>query len=118
MVGGAVSFFVMRVAGRAIDRFGPARVATVGTAMLIVVLQIWFVSPGQRTSGAVVALFVCMMMGVSVRNVSMSSLATRVPALRPAGRLHVVAVDGPARRFVGGGGAARRSCSATALTDG
>jgi predicted MFS family arabinose efflux permease len=79
MVGGTLSFFVMRAAGRAIDRFGPARVATVGTAMLVVVLQIWFVSTGQRTSGAVVALFVCMMMGVSVRNVSMSSLATRVP---------------------------------------
>jgi predicted MFS family arabinose efflux permease len=79
MVGGACSFFVMRLAGAAVDRFGSARVAAVGTALLVVVLYRWFIAPGALGQTAVLALFVAFMSAMSIRNVSMSSLATRVP---------------------------------------
>jgi predicted MFS family arabinose efflux permease len=79
MVGGALSFFVMLIAGRATDRFGAAWAGGVGTAILVVVVAIWFVSPTPLGSHAVLALFVTFMASMSVRNVSMSTLATRVP---------------------------------------
>ncbi len=79
MAGGAASFFVMRIAGRAIDRHGAARVSVVGTAILIAVLYFGFVSPQAMGSAGVLLMFVSFMVGMSVRNVSMSSLSTRVP---------------------------------------
>jgi predicted MFS family arabinose efflux permease len=47
--------------------------------ILVVVLQLWFVSPVPRGGLAVLALFVALMAAMSIRNVSMSTLATRVP---------------------------------------
>jgi len=78
-VGGATSFFVMRIAGRGIDRMGSAPVAAVGTAILIVVLYLGFIAPGALGGAAIMALFVSFMIAMSIRNVSMSSLSTRVP---------------------------------------
>jgi len=78
-VGGIASFFVMRAAGRGVDRFGSALVAGVGTAILLVVLYLGFIAPGALGGGAIMALFVAFMIAMSIRNVSMSSLATRVP---------------------------------------
>jgi predicted MFS family arabinose efflux permease len=78
-VGGATSFFVMRIAGRGIDRLGSAPVAAVGTAILLVVLYVGFIAPGSLDGAAIMALFVSFMIAMSVRNVSMSSLSTRVP---------------------------------------
>ena len=88
----------MRIAGRGIDRCGSAPVAAVGTAILLVVLYLGFIAPGALGGGAIMALFVSFMIAMSIRNVSMSSLSTRVPARRPARRLHVAAVDGAAHR--------------------
>jgi predicted MFS family arabinose efflux permease len=80
LVGGASSFFVMRLAGRAIDRLGSARVAVVGTAGLVTVFYAGYIAPtGPMNRIAVLALFVAFMLSMSVRNVSMSSLSTRVP---------------------------------------
>ena len=79
MIGGASSFLIMRVAGHAIDRYGAARVAGVGTAVMIGVLYFAFIAPGQIGFGGVMLVFVLFMAGMSVRNVSMSSLSTRVP---------------------------------------
>jgi predicted MFS family arabinose efflux permease len=79
MVGGATSFLIMRVAGHAIDRHGPARVSVVGTALMIGVLYFAFIAPGTIGVAGVLAVFVVFMGGMSVRNVSMSSLSTRVP---------------------------------------
>src|SRR4029078_7278358 len=69
-VGGATSFFVMRIAGRGIDRMGSAPVAAVGTAILLVVLYVGFIAPGALSGGAIMALFVSFMTGMSIRNVS------------------------------------------------
>jgi predicted MFS family arabinose efflux permease len=79
MVGGATSFLIMRLAGRAIDRHGAARVSVVGTVMLIGVLYFAFIAPGAIGPAGVLVVFVLYMGATSVRNVSMSSLSTRVP---------------------------------------
>jgi predicted MFS family arabinose efflux permease len=81
MVGGVASFLFMRVAGRAIDRRGPAPVAAVATLLLIAVLYLGFIAPGPIGGAAVTVLFVSFMVAMSVRNVSMSSLSTRVPRM-------------------------------------
>jgi predicted MFS family arabinose efflux permease len=79
MAGGITSFLIMRVAGRAIDRYGAARVSVVGTALLIGVLYFAFIAPGPIGVAGVLVVFVLFMGGMSIRNVSMSSLSTRVP---------------------------------------
>jgi predicted MFS family arabinose efflux permease len=78
-VGGAASFFVMRIAGRGIDRVGSAPVAAVGTVILVSVLYLGFIAAGALGGGAIMALFVSFMTAMSIRNVSLSSLSTRVP---------------------------------------
>jgi len=69
----------MRIAGRAVDRASAARVATVGTAVMIGVLYFAFIAPGAIGVGGVMVVFILFMGGNSIRNVSMSSLSTRVP---------------------------------------
>jgi predicted MFS family arabinose efflux permease len=81
MVGGSTSFLIMRIAGRAVDRHGAARVSVVGTALLIGVLTFAFIAPGAVGVGGVLVVFVLFMAGMSVRNVSMTSLSTRVPRI-------------------------------------
>jgi predicted MFS family arabinose efflux permease len=79
MIGGATSFLIMRVAGHSIDRYGNAPVAAVGTAVMVGVLVFAFIVPGAIGFTGVMVTFVLFMGGMSVRNVSMSSLSTRVP---------------------------------------
>jgi predicted MFS family arabinose efflux permease len=79
MVGGAASFLIMRIAGHGIDRYGAARVSVVGTALLIGVLYFAFIAPGAIGVGGVLLVFVVFMGAMSIRNVAMSTLSTRVP---------------------------------------
>jgi len=79
MVGGGSSFLIMRLAGSAIDRTSAARVSIAGTALLIGVLYFAFIAPGAIGVVGVVIVFVLFMGAMSMRNVSMSSLSTRVP---------------------------------------
>ena len=97
-VGGATSFFVMRIAGRGIDRLGAAPVAAVGTPILIAVLYLGFIAPrraGRRRDHGAVRV-------VHDRDVDpqrQPELAVDARAARrPARRLHVAAVDGAAHR--------------------
>jgi predicted MFS family arabinose efflux permease len=78
MAGGVVSFLVLRVAGRAVDRFGAPRVATLGTAVFVAVMMVAFAFPPEGLP--VVAAFVCFMVGNSLRNVSINTTSSRVPA--------------------------------------
>jgi len=78
MVGGAVSFVVLRVAGRWVDRFGAPRVATAGTTVFVAVMLGAFAFPPPWLP--VLAIFPCFMIGNSLRNVSMSTLSSRVPS--------------------------------------
>lgn len=78
-VGGVASFVIMRIAGHGIDRYGAARVSIIGTALLIGVLIFAFIAPGAIGVPGVLAVFALFMGAMSIRNVCMSSLSTRVP---------------------------------------
>jgi predicted MFS family arabinose efflux permease len=78
MLGGAVSFIVLRVAGRAVDRFGEAKAAALGSALFVFVLVFGFAFPAAWFP--VPALFVLFMGGNSVRSVAMQNVSSRVPA--------------------------------------
>jgi len=80
MVGGALSFAVLRVVGHAIDRFGAPRVAAVGTAVMLANLALDFV-PAEPMLPAW-ALFVLFILANSFRNPALSTLASRVPGPR------------------------------------
>jgi MFS family permease len=77
MVGGVVSFLVLRVAGRWVDRVGAPKVATAGTAVFVGVLLLAFAFPPPWLP--VLVIFPAFMIGNSLRNVSSSTLSSRVP---------------------------------------
>lgn len=77
MMGGLVSFFSMRLAGRTVDRRGSVQVVTVGTALIVAVIALTFL-PARPLIPAV-ALFIGFMMGNSTRIVALNTLTMRVP---------------------------------------
>ena len=78
-VGGGVSLFVLIAAGRAVDKRGPVFVSTIGTLVFAVALVLGFVAPNHFFHLPVFALFGIFMAGMSMRNISVGSLSTRVP---------------------------------------
>ncbi|WP_437682321.1 MFS transporter [Sorangium sp. So ce131] len=88
-VGGLVSFFAMRAVGPLVDRFGSFQMGLVGAAVLSVILYAGFVSyvPGLP----VLAIFVVFMLGMTFRNVSHSTLTSKVP--RPAERARFTSIQ-------------------------
>ncbi len=78
MAGGAVSFVVLRVAGRWVDRFGAPRVAAAGSATFVAVMLGAFAFPPPWLP--VLAVFPFFMIGNSLRNVSVNTLSSRVPS--------------------------------------
>ena len=77
MLGGALSFAVLRVVGRAVDRFGAARTAAAGTAVMLANLALDFVPPLPLLPAW--ALFLLFVLANSIRNPALSALASRVP---------------------------------------
>ncbi|HEY6006673.1 MAG TPA: MFS transporter [Anaeromyxobacter sp.] len=77
VVGGLVSFAVMRVAGRLADALGAAVTAAGGTALFVAVLFAAFIFPVQPPPA--LALFVGFMAASAFRMVPVQALATRVP---------------------------------------
>ena len=78
-VGGVVSLFVLIAAGRAVDERGPVFVSTIGTLVFAAALVLGFVAPNHFFHLPVFALFGIFMAGMSMRNISVGSLSTRVP---------------------------------------
>ena len=78
-VGGVVSLFVLIAAGRAVDKRGPTFVATLGTVVYAVALVLGFIAPDRFFHLPVFALFAIFMAAMSMRNISVGSLSTRVP---------------------------------------
>jgi predicted MFS family arabinose efflux permease len=78
-VGGVVSLFVLIAAGRAVDKRGPAFVSTIGTLVFAVALVLGFIAPNYFFHLPVFALFAIFMAAMSMRNISVGSLSTRVP---------------------------------------
>lgn len=77
LVGGGVSFFTMRLAGRVVDRFGSARLVAVSTLTVATVIACAGIL--QTTAIPAVLLFTLFMVFQSGRNVSQTTLTSRVP---------------------------------------
>ena len=77
LVGGGISFFTMRGAGRLVDRFGSARLITICVVVVsAVIAQAGIV---QSTVVPVLLLFTLFMVFQSGRNVSLTTLSSKVP---------------------------------------
>ncbi|MFN0062682.1 MAG: MFS transporter [Myxococcaceae bacterium] len=79
---GLVSFALMPVAGRVVDRLGSAFVGTLGSVVLFFVLGVGF----AWARLPVLALFVAFTVGQVLRNVAYNTLASKVPASEERGR--------------------------------
>jgi predicted MFS family arabinose efflux permease len=78
-VGGVVSLFVLMAAGRAVDKRGPVFVSTLGTLIFAAALAFGFIAPNRFFHLPVFALFAIFMAAMSLRNISVGTLSTRVP---------------------------------------
>ena len=78
-VGGVVSLFVLIAAGRAVDKRGPVFVSTLGTLIFAAALVFGFIVPNHFFHLPVFAMFALFMAAMSLRNISVGSLSTRVP---------------------------------------
>jgi predicted MFS family arabinose efflux permease len=101
MAGGAVSFLVLRLAGRWVDRAGAPRVAAAGTAIFITVLMVAFAFPAAGLP--VMVAFVAFMIGNALRNVSLSALSSRVPG--PAERARFMSAQSAVQHLASAVGA-------------
>jgi predicted MFS family arabinose efflux permease len=77
MIGGAVSFAMLRLGGRLVDRVGAPAVATGGTALFLAVLALGLAWPPRWLP--VIFLFAAFMTANALRNVSATTLSSRVP---------------------------------------
>jgi predicted MFS family arabinose efflux permease len=102
MVGGAITFFTLRLAGRLVDRIGAPWTATLGTVILVAGLAAGFGWPPEGVP--VVPLFVAFMVGNSTRNVSVTALSTRVAA--PAERARFLSAQSAVQHLAAAAGAA------------
>jgi predicted MFS family arabinose efflux permease len=84
LVGGALSFFAMRIVGRLVDRYGSFRVGTGGTIWFLAVLWTGFVAPVAGLP--VMVLFVAFMLSNSLRGVPHNTLTSKVPSPRERAR--------------------------------
>jgi predicted MFS family arabinose efflux permease len=77
LVGGAVSFATLRLAGLLSDRFGPALTSTLGCVMYFVVVYLVFISPMPAIP--ILTLFTGYMVTSGFRMVPIQALSSRVP---------------------------------------
>jgi predicted MFS family arabinose efflux permease len=101
MIGGAVSFGTMRLAGRLSDRLGAARVAAVGSAAFIAVLVVGFIHPLAWMP--VVVVFVGFMVAGNFRFVPMQALSSKVPA--PSERARFMSAQSAVQHLASAAGA-------------
>lgn len=76
-VGGLVSFFTMRATGRLIDRYSATFTSALSALCYVCVLWIAFLSP---VSLPVIVFFMLFMFALGMRNVSSTTLATKIPS--------------------------------------
>lgn len=84
MVGGAVSFFSMRLAGQQVDKRGATLVAAVGSVLIMAVIALTILP--ARPLIPVIAIFMGFMMANSTRMVALNALNSRIPAPAERGR--------------------------------
>jgi predicted MFS family arabinose efflux permease len=110
-VGGVVSFVTLRVVGRLVDRFGSFRVGTAGTLLLFTAT--WFGFLDVPAHLPVLLLFVFFLFAMSVRNVSYSTLTSKVP--EPAERARFMSFQSAVQHLAAAAGAIT---SSLVLTEG
>lgn len=76
-VGGAVSFVTMRITGRLIDRWSASAGSFISMVTYILVLWVSFIHPLPGLP--VMAIFILFMFAMGMRNVSSTTLATKIP---------------------------------------
>jgi predicted MFS family arabinose efflux permease len=101
MAGGCVSFFSMRLAGWAVDRWGAPRVVASGTALVVTVIGLGFLP--ERSLIPVIAIFVGFMLANSTRIVALNALTTRVPP--PADRARFMSLQSAVQHLATSAGA-------------
>jgi predicted MFS family arabinose efflux permease len=101
MAGGVLSFAILRVVGRAVDRFGAPRVAAAGTAFLLANLALGFAPPAPLLPAW--GIFLLFILGNSFRNPALQSLASRVPL--PAERARFQSTQSAVQHLASAGGA-------------
>jgi predicted MFS family arabinose efflux permease len=75
--GGVVSFVTMRLAGRMIDRYSASAISFVSMLTYIFVLWVSFIHPIEGMP--VILFFILFMFAMGMRNVSSTTLATKIP---------------------------------------
>jgi len=75
--GGVVSFLTMRITGKMIDRFSASATSLISTVTYVTVLWIAFIHP--LPSMPVMVFFILFMFAMGMRNVSSTTLATKIP---------------------------------------
>ncbi len=84
LLGGMGNYLAANVAGTMVDRYGSMRVAVVGAAIVIsVTLQVFYLG---HLWPEVHVLFAAFMIGMGLRNVAHTTLATKVPGPAERGR--------------------------------
>jgi predicted MFS family arabinose efflux permease len=76
--GGVVSFVTMRVTGRMIDRWSASFTSLISMLTYVFVLWIAFIRPVEGLP--VMAIFILFMFAMGMRNVSSTTLATKIPS--------------------------------------
>lgn len=77
LVGGVASWVTMQAAGRLNDRYGAMRTGAIGATLLVAVLFVGFVAPPPGL--VVMPLFVAFLVALAFRNVSVTTLVSKVP---------------------------------------
>lgn len=95
MAGGTVSFFTTRIGGRMVDRFGSAITGSAGTVVVALVVFTMFVRVPPTVP--IFVGFIGFMLGMGLRNVSVTSLSSKVP--RPAERARFGSLQSAAQHF-------------------
>jgi len=114
LVGGAVSFFALRVIGRLVDRFGSFPVGTVGSTALLVLSWTWFIATPPWLP--VMPIFVAFMLSMSLRNVPYNTLTSKVPS--PAERARFMSIQSAVQHLASAVGAFLSARMLSELPDG
>ena len=113
MIGGVVSFATARAVGPLIDRVGAAKVGTVGTLVLSLVIFAGFAKAPPLVP--VPAVFVGFMFGMGIRNLSYNTLTSKVP--EPRERAAFMSVQSSVQHFAAAVGAIGSSFLLTERAD-
>jgi predicted MFS family arabinose efflux permease len=114
MIGGGVSFAMLRLGGRLVDRLGAPAVATGGTVLFLAILAFGLAWPPPWFP--VLFLFTGFMTANSLRNVSASTLSSRVPG--PAERARFLSAQSAVQHLASAVGATLSTRVLTVGADG